>query len=312
MRVLVTGANGFVGRHLVVQLLQNNHQLVRCFRQINTDSPKPACRDVAITINSQSDWSEALVEVSHVVHCAAHVHVFQGDADSSIDGFREVNNLGTINLARQAAKAGVERFIFISTIGVNGNVSNDKSFSETDEPNPHNTYAQSKWEAEKALMQLAAETEMDVVVIRPPMIYGPGAPGNFSTLQRILNKQWPLPFAGVRNKRAFVAVENLVSFIDVALQHPAAKNQLYLISDGNDVSLTMFLSTLIQALQLKTALFYFPATILRHLLKLVGKGNMADQLYGNLALDITKAKMQLQWEPVITMFEQMKKCRENS
>ncbi|GLP98285.1 UDP-glucose 4-epimerase [Methylophaga thalassica] len=248
--------------------------------------------------------------VSHVVHCAAHVHVFQGDADSSVDSFCEVNSLGTINLARQAARAGVERFIFISTIGVNGNVSNDKPFSETDEPNPHNAYAQSKWEAEKALMQLAAETEMDVVIIRPPMTYGPDAPGNFSTLLRILKKQWPLPFAGVRNQRAFVAVENLVSFIAVVLPHPAAKNQTYLISDGDDVSLTMFLSTLIQAMQLKTALFYFPATILRHLLKLVGKGNMVDQLYGNLALDITKAKTQLQWEPVITMSEQMKKCRD--
>jgi nucleoside-diphosphate-sugar epimerase len=218
--------------------------------------------------------------------------------------FRAVNLEGTLNLARQAAKLGIKRFVFISSIGVNGVLTSvDKPFSETDETNPHNAYALSKWDAEQGLLNIANETGLEVVIIRPPLIYGHGAPGNFGAITRAIQRGWVLPLGAIHNQRSFVALENLVDFIITCITHPQAANQTFLVSDGQDISTPELIRGVAEALGVPARLLSVPTSILYAAGKLIGKGESIRSLCGNLQVDISKARSLLGWTPPISVKE---------
>ncbi|EEF78408.1 NAD-dependent epimerase/dehydratase family protein [Methylophaga thiooxydans] len=305
MKVLVTGANGFVGNALVRFLHQADCDVNAVIRQGNLIGKANAV--FTKDIRKDTEWSDALNGVSIVVHTAARAHVIDDNVRESLQAFREVNTLGTLNLAEQAAKKGVKRFIFISTIGVNGAVTYGQSFSEEDVPQPHNDYAVSKWEAEQGLMRIAAETGMAVTIIRPPLIYGPGAPGNFRTLAKWVRKGVPLPFARINNSRSFLALDNLIDFIVLSMTHPKAINETFLLADSRDVSTSELITSIADAYHATYRLFYFPRKAVYYLAKLARREQMYKQLWGSLEIDLTKARTLLGWQPLVTMDEQLNK-----
>jgi nucleoside-diphosphate-sugar epimerase len=222
--------------------------------------------------------------------------------------FRAVNVEGTLNLARQAVGAGVKRFVFISSIGVNGSqTTSGKPFSESDKPRPHNAYALSKWEAERGLMQIADETGLEVVIIRPPLVYGSNAPGNFGSLMRAVRRGWPLPLGAVHNQRSLVALDNLVDFIITCISHPEAVNQTFLINDCQDLSTTELVRGLAQVAGVPARLLPLPVWVLELAGRLVGKGDAVQSLCGNLQIDSSKARKVLGWKPKISVQEGL--CR---
>ena len=306
MKVLVTGASGFVGRHLVNELKQNNIQVICVGRNLLGHNPKEfyAVKD----FNDINVWQEPLKCCDVVIHLAARVHVMYEKSYDSLADFRKVNVNGTLNLARQAAKAGVKRFIYISSIKVNGEISVDNNpFTEKDSPNPQDAYGVSKLEAEQGLMQIANQTKMEVVIIRPPLVYGVGVKANFLSILQLVRRGIPLPFGAVKNKRSFVYLENLVSLIVCCIKHPAAANQLFLVSDGYDLSTPELIVNLAKALGVKPRLMPIQQRVIEFSAKVFGKKNLAQRICGNLQVDITKARQLLNWEPPYTLDEGLKK-----
>ena len=306
LRLLITGATGFVGTALVNDLCASDYDVVVTSR---SDAPlvsKDAELVVIDSVSSGSDWGLALKKVDVVVHCAARAHIMNEDACDPLLAFREVNTAGTLTLARQAANAGVRRFVFLSSIGVNGNNSLS-SYTEGDSCNPQEPYAISKYEAELGLRAIANEANMDVVIIRPPLVYGANAPGNFGSLLCWISKGVPLPFGAINNQRSLVALDNLVSFIIHCVGHPKAANEIFLISDNEDVSTTELLNKVAHAFGKRALLLPVPATWMTFAAKLLGKGDVANRLFGSLQVDSSKAQELLGWKPVITMDEQLKK-----
>jgi len=234
----------------------------------------------------------------------------QESAPDPLEEFRRVNVLGTLNLARQAASAGVRRFVFVSSIGVNGAETFQQPYTALDSASPHSPYAVSKYEAELGLQALAAETGMEVVIIRPPLVYGPNAPGNFGSLMRWLQRRVPLPLGAIHNQRSLVALDNLVDLIVVCLTHPAAANQIFLVSDGEDVSTTELLRRMGQALGRPARLVPLPASILKLAAAMVGKPDVAQRLCGSLQVDIEKTRRLLSWTPPLSLAEGLKKAAE--
>jgi len=232
--------------------------------------------------------------------------------DTAIDpltAFRTVNAAGTLNLARQAAEAGVTRFVFVSSVGVNGShTALDKPFSEVDKPNPHNAYALSKWEAEQGLLRIADETGLEVVIIRPPLVYGCNAPGNFGSLMRPVQRGWPLPLGAVHNQRSLVALDNLVDFIITCISHPQAAKQTFLVSDGQDLSTTELVRGMAQAAGVLARLLPVPVWALQAGATLLGKGDVVQRLCGNLQVDISKARNLLGWVPPISVDEGLRRA----
>ena len=245
--ILLTGSTGFVGSYLLVRLQKlPDYRVVSAVR-----SAFPSASDDVVSvgdIDGTTDYSSSLTGVSMVVHAAARAHVVRDEVADSLAEFRKVNVEGTLNLARQAAVAGVKRFVFISSIGVHG-LNSDNPFKETDTEAPHDAYAISKYEAEFGLRKLAAETGLEVVIIRPPLVYGGAAPGNFRSLINLLAKPLPLPFGLVNNKRSMVYVGNLADFIIRCIEHPKAANQTFLVSDGHDVSLSELIRLIRQSMK---------------------------------------------------------------
>tara|TARA_Y100000758_G_scaffold276990_1_gene222126 strand:- start:2396 stop:3109 length:714 start_codon:yes stop_codon:yes gene_type:complete len=225
--------------------------------------------------------------------------------------YRRVNVDGTLNLARQAAAAGVKRFVFISSIGVNGNV-NTHPFTADDLPNPAEHYALSKWEAEQGLWQMQQETGMEVVIIRPPLVYGPGAPGNFGSLVRWVERGVPLPLGAVHNSRALVGIDNLVDLIVRCIDHPSAANQVFLAGDGEDLSTTGLLRGVAKAMGKRGILLPVPAGLLLFGATLLGRKAMAQRLLGSLQVDISKTCELLDWQPPYTVEEGLRRCFEQS
>ena len=233
-------------------------------------------------------------------------------AKGSLNEFRKVNVEGTLNLARQAADAQAKRFIFISSIKVNGESTDPgKPFTVEDQPNPMDPYGISKWETEVGLHQVAKETGLEVVVIRPPLVYGPGVRANFLRMMRWINSGAPLPLGAIHNKRSLVALDNLVDLIVTCIEHPAAANQTFLAGDGEDLSTTELLQRIGKALGKPARLIPFPASMLTFVASLLGKWDVAHRLCGSLQVDISKARTLLGWEPPVSLDEGLRKVAED-
>ncbi|MBT9097228.1 SDR family oxidoreductase [Methylovulum psychrotolerans] len=303
-RVLVTGAAGFIGSALCSGLMANHWEVNAAIRRFLCAVPQ-ATRHIAIAdINAHTDWQAALTAVDVVVHLAARVHVLDDKAADPLAAFRQINVGGTLNLARQAARAGVKRFVFISSIKVNGeNTLPGQAFTADAMPAPADAYGLSKWEAEDGLRQLALDTDMEVVVIRPPLVYGPGVKANFRALLGFLHRGIPLPLARIVNKRSLIALDNLVDVIILCMTHPAAANQTFLVSDGEDIATPELLRRLAAALGKPARLLPVPVVVLNTLLFCLGKRGVAARLCGNLQVDISKTCARLAWVPKVSLNE---------
>lgn len=301
-RFLVTGANGFVGQALCAEAIRRGLPVIGAARSA-CELPAGVEQVIVGTIDGETDWTDALPRVDVVIHLAARVHVMRETDADPLAAFRYVNVAGTKRLALMAAKAGVRRFVFLSSVGVNGNVTHELPFTEEDEPHPQNPYALSKLEAEKVLHGISAELGMEVVIIRAPLVYGPGNPGNFLRLLSLVDKGWPLPLASVTNSRSLIYLENLVDAIVTCISHPKAAGQTYLINDGEDVSTPELIRKVAAALGRPARLFPFPPSLMRFAGKLFGKSDAVERLVGSLTIDSSKIRRELGWKPPYTMEE---------
>jgi len=253
------------------------------------------------SIDEATDWTNALQGVTHIIHLAARVHVMQDKVANPLEAFRRVNVAGTLNLAKQAAQAGVKRFVFVSSVKVNGEETASRPFSDLDAPNPQDAYGLSKMEAEQQLLALSEETRLEVVIVRPPLVYGVGVKGNFAQMLRVLRWRIPLPLASVGNARSLVYVENLVDALILCATHPKAAGQTYLVSDGEDIPTPELLSRLSRAMGFKVWLIPFPIWGLEILAKLFGKSDQVRRLAGSLQIDSSKIQRELGWTPPFTL-----------
>jgi len=307
MRILVTGANGFVGRALCKALHQSSYQVRTATRTANKHQTSPD-QFLVGDIVATTQWEQALQDINVVIHLAARVHVMNDKSVDPLSEFRKVNVDGTLNLARQAAMAGVKRFIFISSIKVNGeSTAANHPFSADDIPAPADAYGISKREAEDALRLLADETGLEVVIIRPPLVYGPGVKANFLSMMRWLHKGLPLPLGNIDNKRSLVALDNLVDLIVTCVDHPAAANQTFLVSDDEDLSTSDLLRRMAKALGKTAWLSLFPGWLLTTIAGLIGKKSVAQRLCDSLQVDITKTRQVLNWTPPINVDEGLRR-----
>jgi nucleoside-diphosphate-sugar epimerase len=302
-KVLVTGGTGFVGRSLLERLCAEGFLPTAALRQEVAGLPSSVSRCRVDGVHEDTDWTAALLGQEAVVHCAARAHVMRDTTDDPLEAFRSINFHGTLNLARQAADAGVRRFVFISSVGVNGAETFGTPFREVDIPAPHSPYAVSKCEAEAALQVLAGETDLEIVIIRPTLVYGPNAPGNFGSLMRWLQRGVPLPLGAIHNQRSFVSLDNLIDLIVTCIKHPAAANQTFLVSDGEDVSTTELLHRMGRFMNRPARLIPVPASWLKLAATLVGRRDVAQRLCGSLQVDIEKTQRLLGWRPPLTLDE---------
>jgi nucleoside-diphosphate-sugar epimerase len=302
-RLLITGANGFVGRALA-ELLHTDVRFQTVYATRNAGQHASGTNFVSVgDISGDTDWTAALAGVQTVVHLAARVHVMRETAGDPLAEFRRVNVEGTRALAKQAAAAGVERFLFLSSIKVNGETG---YFSERDAPRPVDAYGNSKHEAEQLLSDLARRTRMQVVIIRPPLVYGPGVKANFRMLLNLVARGIPLPFGAVHNRRSFVAVQNLTQFILHCVEHPLAGNETFLISDDEDLSTPELVRRMALALGKPPRLVPIPEWILKWAAVATGQRGVAERLLGTLQLDIAKARNLLGWTPPVTVDEALR------
>ncbi|MNJ18000.1 GDP-6-deoxy-D-mannose reductase [compost metagenome] len=302
--VFLTGASGFVGRAVLKRLLADGVSVVAALRGSHelADATVPVVR--FDSLDGQHDWSEALAGSDVVIHCAARVHVMNDTESDPLAAFRKVNVEGTLALARQAQAAGVKRFIFISSIKVNGEGTPlGKPYTADDVPAPADPYGVSKMEAEKGLQELAKTGSMEVVIIRPVLVYGPGVKANFLAMMRWLDKGVPLPFGLIDNRRSLVALDNLVDLVVTCMNHPAAAGQTFLVSDGEDLSTTQLLRRMARALGKPARLLPIPAWVLKVGAAMLGKRSLSQRLCGSLQVDIIKTRALLGWTPPVTVDE---------
>ena len=307
MKVLVTGASGFVGSALCGHLLAKGQTVTGAVRSI-PGKPLPGVEyRVVSDLSAETNWREALTGMDAVVHCAARVHIMKETSTDPLAAFREMNVKGTACLAEQAADNGVKRFVFISSIKVNGETTSGRPFTADNTPAPEDPYGISKWETEQVLQKIAEKTGLEVVIIRPPLVYGPGVRANFLRLMQAVKLGMPLPLGSINNRRSLVALDNLMDLIDTCLNHPAASNQTFLVSDGSDLSTTALLQNMAVALGRPTRLIPAPESLLRVVAKLLGKTSIAQRLCGSLQVDINKTREMLSWSPPVTVNEALRK-----
>jgi nucleoside-diphosphate-sugar epimerase len=306
-RVLVTGADGFVGKAVCRRLLESG-----CTPRagLRNASPWPALQAATPGLNefailgdlgANPNLNAALAEVSAVVHLAARVHVMNDTARNPLHEFRRVNVGGTASLARAAAEEGVRRFVFVSTVKVNGESTAGRPFTEQDLPAPQDPYAVSKWEAEEALRRISAETGLEVAIIRSPLVYGPGVRANFLRLMRLVERGLPLPLPDTNNRRSLIGVGNLADCLVRCITHSAAASQTFMVSDGEDVSTRELVVRMAPLLGRSARFLPVPELILRLAARLVGKRSAIDRLLGSLEIDSSKIRRTLDWEPPVTL-----------
>jgi len=308
MNILITGANGFVGSYLAKKLSYVPELKLTLAARVA--SPAQWGKSFKVNqIDSNTEWSEAVIGCQYVIHTAARAHIMKDEAADPLTEYRRVNVDGTLNLARQAAKAGVRRFIFISSIKVNGEqTSFGRPFTAEDIPVPVDAYGISKYEAERGLLKISADTGLEVVIIRPPLVYGPGVKGNFSSMMRVVKKGYPLPLGSINNKRSLVALDNLVDLIITCINHPAAANQVFLAGDGEDLSTTELLRGVAKAAGVSSRLIPVPVSVLRFVASLLGKKEVSQRLLGSLQVDISKTRDLLGWTPPLSVEEGLRHC----
>jgi len=300
--ILLTGANGFVGQHLGNYLINQGHQVVVTTRRNEFSFDYKPTRIASINdIGETADWSNVLKDIDVVIHLAARVHVMREQAVNPLAAFRQVNTAGTLRLAQQAADAGVKRFVFLSSIKVNGEATTTRPFNESDPLAPADPYAQSKCEAEQQLLTLADQTGLEVSIVRPPLVYGSKVRGNFLRLLGLAAKAWPLPLASIDNRRSLVSVQNLCSLLEVCTHHPRAAGEVFLVSDDHDISTPQLLRMLAAIMGRPCRLVPFPPAILVGASKLLGQQAVWARLAGSLQVDISKVREKLGWQPVTSL-----------
>jgi UDP-glucose 4-epimerase len=296
MKVLVTGANGFVGKALCVHLAASGVEVVSAVR-----SKVGLPHEVVVgNLDATTDWRFALTGCDAVIHLAARVHVMDDTEQDPLALYRATNTDATLNLARQAAQAGVKRFVFISTIKVNGE-GRDAPYRETDAVVPEDAYAISKWEAEQSLQQIAADTGLEVVILRPPLVYGPGVKANFLRLLRMVERGWPLPLGAIRNRRSLLYLGNFVDAIRVCTEHPAAAGQTFLLDDGEPVSTPELIRAVAHAIGRPARLLAVPIGLLEFAGALLGKRAAVARLTGSLFVDSSAIRSHLGWTPPFSL-----------
>ena len=302
-KIILTGASGFVGRHIKNTI--SREKLILIGRRNIDEEYAFFLSD----LDGDSQYGDIMKDVSCIIHCAARAHVMNEGNDNPYCLYHKINVDGTLNLARQAAVNGVKRFIYISSIKVNGESTRVNSpFTERNIPAPEDAYGISKLAAENSLRELSIETNMEVVIIRPPLVYGPGVKANFAAMLNLASKNLPLPLGAINNKRSMVALDNLVDLIVTCIDHPKAANKTFLVSDDHDVSTTELLEMMARAVGKTPRLLPVPMEWLRLAGKLIGKQAVIERLCGNLQVDISYTKEILGWQPPISMEEGIKRC----
>tara|TARA_B100002052_G_C15886379_1_gene601750 strand:- start:5306 stop:6244 length:939 start_codon:yes stop_codon:yes gene_type:complete len=302
MKVLITGASGFIGKSLVHSLGEYN--LVLTNRSGNSESSFETYKK---NISSTEDYSDCLKGIDVVVHVAAKAHQAEDHSKDSMNEFFEINFRGTLNLAQQAARAGVKRFIFISTIKVNGEKTfEDSPFRFDSQRLPEDAYAKSKAEAEIGLFKLAQSSDLEVTVIRPPLVYGVGVKANFGSFLKLASINLPMPFGALANKRSFVSLDNLIDLIVSCIDHPKAGNDIFLVSDDDDMSTKKIYTIIVESFGKRPKLFGIRPNILKLFFQALGKRKIADRLCDNLQLDIEHTKVTLGWKPKVQTKEAMR------
>ncbi|HTP96267.1 MAG TPA: NAD-dependent epimerase/dehydratase family protein [Burkholderiales bacterium] len=299
--VLVTGAGGFIGSGLCTTARARGARIVRLVRRPQPAEPDRMTR--VADLGAESDWPALLDGIGAIVHLAGPAHVPFGSDAAALAQLRRVNVEGTARLARAAAAAGVRRLVFVSTIKVNGETTPAQPFTERDAPDPRDAYAVSKWEAEQALAEVAAGSRLEIVVLRPPLVYGPGVKANFLALLRAVDRGWPLPLGAIDNRRSLVYLDNLIDAILLCLEHPAAAGKTYLVSDGEDISTPELVRKLAHALDRPARLFPVPVALLRAAGAITGRRDAVERLTGSLQIDGSAIRRELGWRPPATLHE---------
>ena len=302
MQILVTGANGFVGRALCPALHQADHRIIAAIRNAGR-SPEGCEARVVGDIGPDTDWKEALRGVEAIVHLAARVHVMRESAADTLAAFLRVNTAGTLHLARATAQAGIRRFVFLSSVKVLGERCHEVPFTDASPPNPQDPYAVSKLEAEMGLTEIAREFGVETVILRPPLVYGPGVRGNFLSLLRLVDRGLPLPLGGVRNQRSLLFLGNLVDAISLCLTHPVAPGKTFLLCDGEDLSTPELVRRLARALECRPRLWPLPEPVLTLAAGCLGKSAEARRLLASLTVDDRLIRQVLAWNPPFTVDE---------
>lgn len=307
--VMVTGANGFLGRHLVEILADTGFQVIAAVRRVGNCNYSERIKVVTgCCLDENCDWSEALNKIDVIVHAAARVHQMKETAPDSLAAYRLVNVSGTLRLARQAIDAGVKRFIYISSVKVNGESTLPGApFRSSDVPCPADPYGVSKLEAEQALLKLSSISNMEVVIIRPTLIYGPGVGANFKSLIKFVERGYPLPFAKLDNRRSLVSIYNLVDLVAECITNKNAPGKVFMISDDHDVSISELITLISMALNVNPKLIHIPVSIMRSVLVLMGKKEYFRRIFGSLQVDITETKNTLNWNPKVSIKEAIKR-----
>lgn len=301
MKFMISGAGGFVGKALCAELLRRGQSVSAAVRSGNSLIENTEVIIIG-AIDGETNWADALADVNVVIHLAARVHVMRENATDPLAEFLKVNLHGTSNLARQAASSGVKRLVYVSSIKVNGEqTSTTQSFTELDEPSPQDFYSISKWQAEQALWRISQETGLEIVVVRPPLVYGSGVKGNFAQMLAVIAKRIPLPLASADNRRSLIYVKNLVDALIACATHPVAAGQTYLVCDGEDISTPDLLRQLGDAMGCPAHILPLPLSWLRMLGKLSGKSDQVERLLGSLQVDSGKIRRDLNWVPPYTL-----------